>query len=151
MRPLAHLGGEAALECVGDEVQPAVGVGAVGPVEVLDVGVVEEERRASLDPGYGVQPPPRQAQHPVPVAVRFRRAAAHEDEARRRGSWRRGSRVVLLGEAQHLACRRGDGGGRGGLARHGGVEWRASVGAGAFWLWLLFPVLFRVFFFWLAN
>jgi hypothetical protein len=46
---------------------------------VLGVEVVEEERRASPDPGDGVKPPPRQAQDPVPVAIGLSLTAAHED------------------------------------------------------------------------
>jgi hypothetical protein len=48
-------------------------------VEVLGVEVVEEEHRASPDPGDGVKPPLRQAQDPVPVAIGLSLAAAHED------------------------------------------------------------------------
>jgi hypothetical protein len=100
------------VERVRDEVEPAVGVSAVESVEVLGVEVAEEERRASPDPGDSVKPPPRQAQDPVPVAIGLSRAAAHEDEPRRRGSGDGGSLVVLLVPAQAPARRQGDGMGR---------------------------------------
>jgi hypothetical protein len=51
------------LECGGFEGEAAVGVGAVGSVEVLGVEVVEEELCPAPDPGDVVQPPPWQAQN----------------------------------------------------------------------------------------
>jgi hypothetical protein len=72
---LGYLGGEAATEGGGGEVEAAVGGGAVGPVEVPGVEVVEEERGAPPDPGDGGQPPPRLAHHPARVALRLRRPA----------------------------------------------------------------------------
>lgn len=54
---MGYLGGEAATEGGGGEVEAAVGGGAVGPVEVPGVEVVEEERGAPPDPGDGGQPP----------------------------------------------------------------------------------------------
>ena len=114
----------------GDEVEPSIGVSLVGPVEVPHVEVVEEDRRAAPDSGDGVQPPARQAEHPVPVAFGLRRAVAHKDEPRRRGSGgvgggsrgRGGAGAVLRRRlrwrARPLACRGGRG--RRGGPRHGG-------------------------------
>lgn len=124
---MSYLSGEAALERGGFEGEAAVGVGAVGPVEVLRVEVVEEEPRAAPDSGDSVQPPPRQAQHPVPEALGLRRAAADEDEPRRRRQGG-GAGVVLrrLRRPRLLARRRGGWGGRG-RCRHGSGGERVRV------------------------
>lgn len=116
------LGWVAALEGGGLEGEAAVGVGAVGPVEVLGVEVVEEERGAAPDPGDGVQPPPRQAQHPVPEALGPGLAAAHEDVPRRqrRGVFRGGRRRL---RPRALARRRG-----GGVRRHGRGAGESGLG-----------------------
>lgn len=95
------------MECGRDEVGPAIGVGAVGSVQKLGVGIVEEERRAAPDPGDGVQPPPGKAQNLVTEAIGLRLSAAQEDEPCRRRSRRRGgrSRAVACGRRPvlHLA------------------------------------------------
>ena len=127
---LTNLRGEAAVEGGGDEMEPSIGVSLVGPVEVPRVEVVEEDRRAAPDPRDRVQPPARQAEHPVPVAFGLRCAVAHKDEPRRRGSGsggggsrgRGGAGVVLRRRLRWRArplARRGGKGRRGG-PRHGG-------------------------------
>ena len=132
------------MECGGFEGEAAVRVGAVGSVEVSGVEVGEEYPRTAPDLVDVVEPPPRQAQHPVPEALGLRRAAAHEDEPgrRRRGGGARAGRgsgggdreTHRVGRRLRLRAltrpRRGRRGGR--VLRHGS-------GLGLFACPLLFP------------